>query len=144
MCISVGGVCSFLGSVSLQQRFEMADQCYSTVTAQFYSASKGQYTLKAWGRANPKEDASIWLGFLLLYICLLPLLSLPYANRAGQEGSMFVLPEVLTPVLGCSFVPYLWASPFLVFLLWPFWTPVSYSNYLTFPPQETEGQILWE
>ena len=47
MCISVGGVCSFLGSVLLQQRFEMADQCYNTVTAQFYSASKGQYTLKA-------------------------------------------------------------------------------------------------
>ena len=37
----VGGVCNFLSSVSLQQRFEMADQGYSFVTAQFYSASKG-------------------------------------------------------------------------------------------------------
>ena len=37
----VGGVCNFLGSVSLQQRFEMGDQCYSSVKAQFYLASKG-------------------------------------------------------------------------------------------------------
>ena len=25
----------------------------------------------------------------------------------------------------------------------PFWTPVSYSNYLTFPPQQIGGPILW-
>ena len=34
---SVGEMCDFLGSVSSQQKFEMADQCYSFVTAQFYS-----------------------------------------------------------------------------------------------------------
>jgi hypothetical protein len=34
---SVGEMCNFLGSVSSQQKFEMADQCYSFVTAQFYS-----------------------------------------------------------------------------------------------------------
>ena len=28
-----GAVCNFLGSVLPQQRFEMADQCYSLVTA---------------------------------------------------------------------------------------------------------------
>ena len=33
---SVGGMCNFLGSVSPQQKFEMADQCYSLVTAQLY------------------------------------------------------------------------------------------------------------
>ena len=32
---AVGGVCKFLSSLSLQQKFEMADQCYSYVTAQF-------------------------------------------------------------------------------------------------------------
>ena len=37
----VGGVCNFLGSVSHLQRFEMADQYYNLVTAQFYLASKG-------------------------------------------------------------------------------------------------------
>ena len=29
-------MCNFLSSVSPQQRFKMADQCYSLVTAQFY------------------------------------------------------------------------------------------------------------
>ena len=33
----------------------------------------------------------------------------------GQPGELFVLPEVLTPVLGTSFVPFLRAFPFLVF-----------------------------
>ena len=32
----VGGVCDFLSSVLPQQKFEMVDQCYSSVTAQFY------------------------------------------------------------------------------------------------------------
>ena len=32
---AVGGMCNFLSSLSLQQKFEMADQCYSYVTAQF-------------------------------------------------------------------------------------------------------------
>ena len=57
-------VCNFLGSVSLQQKFEVLDQCYSlviaqvkrwtNVLAQFYLASKGKYILKAWGQANSK------------------------------------------------------------------------------------------
>ena len=42
----VGGVCNILGSVSLQQRFEMVDQCYSLVTTQLYSANKEKYTLE--------------------------------------------------------------------------------------------------
>ena len=88
-------VCNFLGSVSLQQRFETADQRYSWFTAQFYLASKGQYTLKAWEQVDPKGKALVCLGFLLLYICLLPALSLPYANWNGQEGGLFVSLEVL-------------------------------------------------
>ena len=46
-CATIGGVCNFLSSVSPQQKFEMADQCYSSVTAQFYLASKGKYILEA-------------------------------------------------------------------------------------------------
>ena len=42
----VKGVCNFLSSVSLQQKFEMADPGYSLVTAQFYLASKGKYILE--------------------------------------------------------------------------------------------------
>ena len=51
----------------------------TSVTAQLelrvLFTSKGRYTLKAWGWANPKGEASIHLGFLLLYICFLPALS---------------------------------------------------------------------
>ena len=36
----IRGVCNFLDSVLLQQRFEMVDQCYSLVTAPFYLANK--------------------------------------------------------------------------------------------------------
>ena len=42
-----------------------------------------------------------------------------------------VLLEVLTPVLGPSFVLFLWGFPFLVFQPPPFWTSSPYSNYLT-------------
>ena len=44
---------------------------------------------------------------------------------------LFVLRDVLTPVLSPSFVPLAWAFPFLVFWPPPFWTPFPYSNYLT-------------
>ena len=44
---------------------------------------------------------------------------------------LFALPETLTSVLGPSFVLFSQAFPFLVFYPPPFWTPVSYSNYLT-------------
>ena len=55
-------VCNFLGSVSPQQRFEMADRCYSPVTAQFYLASKGYYTLEVWGQAHPRGGAPVVLA----------------------------------------------------------------------------------
>ena len=39
----------------------------------------------------------------------------PVLCKLGQPGVLFVLPEVLTPVLGPTFVLFLWAFPFLVF-----------------------------
>ena len=39
----------------------------------------------------------------------------PVLCTLGQPGVLFVLPEVLTPVLGPSFVPFSRAFPFLVF-----------------------------
>ena len=68
----------------------------------------------------------------------------PALCKLGWPGVLFFLPEVLTQVLGPSFVLFLRAFPFLVVQPPPFWTPVSYSNYLTFPPQEMGGPILWE
>ena len=64
--------------------------------------------------------------------------------KLGQPGVVLVLPEVLTPVLGPSFVLFSRAFSFLVFQPPPFWTPFPYSTYLTFPPQEMRGPILWE
>ena len=54
----------------------------------------------------------------------------PALCKLGQPGVLFVLPEVFTLVLRPSFVLFLWAFPFLVFQPLPFWTPVTYSNYL--------------
>ena len=53
-------------------------------------------------------------------------LSLPYANWASREAGTFVSPEVLTPVCGISFVPFLPTFPFVFYRL-PFWTHFSYS-----------------
>ena len=46
---TVGGVCHFLGSVSLQQKFEATDRpvLQLPVTAQFYLENKGKYILEA-------------------------------------------------------------------------------------------------
>ena len=55
-----------------------------------------------------ERETALWL--LFLYVFFLPL-GLPYVNWTG----VFVLLEVLTLVLGPSFVLFLWAFPFLVF-----------------------------
>ena len=55
----------------------------------------------------------------------------PALCKLGNPGGMFLLPEVLTLVLGPSFVLFSRAFPFFVFQPLPFWTPFSYSSYLT-------------
>ena len=124
----VRAVCNFLGSVSLQQRFQTADQCYSSVTVHFYLANRIVHS-QALGQTDPKGEASIHLGFLFLYICLLPFK--PALCKLGQPGGLFASPVVLTLVLGPSFVLFSWAFPFFVFQPLPFWTSFFYSNYLT-------------
>ena len=47
-------------------------------------------------------------------------------------------------VCGFSFVPFSWAFPFLCLLVTAILDLFSYSNYLTFPPQEIGGPVLWE
>ena len=109
-----GGICNFFSSISPQQRFEIADQCYSSVTAQFYSACKRKYTLKAWGQANPKGEASICLGFLLLYILSPPhptVQACPMqTGLAKKEAYLFHLKFSLPN--GIYFVAFPWAFPF--------------------------------
>ena len=62
---------------------------------------------------QPQRRGLSRLGFLLLCVCLLPALSLPYANWPGQEGGVFVSHEVLTSACGFSFVPFSRAFSFL-------------------------------
>ena len=52
------------------------------------------------------------LALALLFICLS--LPGPVLCKLGQPGVLFLLPEVLTPVLGPSFVTFSRAFPFLV------------------------------
>ena len=85
---SVGRVCNFLGSFLPQQRFETADQCYSSVTAQFYSTSKGSTPSRYEGGLIPKERLSLGSSFYIF--CLLPP-SLPCVTWASQEGCLFYL-----------------------------------------------------
>ena len=57
----------------------------------------------------------------------------PALCKLGYPGVLFVVPEVLTLVLRPSFYLFSQAFPFLVFQPLTFWTPFSYSNYLTTP-----------
>ena len=70
------------------------------------------------------------LALAPLFICLS--LPGPVLCKLGQPGVLFVVPEVLTPVLGPYFVLFSRAFPFFVFQPPPFWTPFPYSTYLTF------------
>ena len=59
----------------------------------------------------PQRAGERELALALLFICLS--LPGPVLCKLGQPGVLFVLPEVLTSLLG-PFVPFSWAFPFLV------------------------------
>ena len=71
---NVRGMCNFLGSVSPQQRFEMADWCYSSVTAQsFIRQAKESTPWKREGRLTPKERTqSVLLSSFYTFVSLPP------------------------------------------------------------------------
>ena len=77
-----------------------------------------------WGRERPPNPVAP------LFMFFFPAPG-PALYKLGLPGVLFVLPEVLTPVVGPSFVLFSRAFPFLVFQPLPFRTPFSYSNYLT-------------
>ena len=79
-----GVLCNFFGSVSLQQRFETAVQCYSSVKAQnFIWQAKESTLLRHEGGLTPKERPNLGSSFYMFH--LFPL-SLLYINQASQEG----------------------------------------------------------
>ena len=110
----VTGVCNFLNSVLPQQKFEVVDQCYSSVTAQFYLASKWKYILKVWGWADPKQAHNSLVAPLLKCFFSSAWACPMYIRLARRAVSS---PEFLTPVLGPSFVLFSLAFSFLCLLL---------------------------
>ena len=66
--MSVRGVYNFFSSVSLQQKFEVMDQCYCSVTAQFFLQAKEKISLRPEGRLTQKKRvAQFWLLFLMCF-----------------------------------------------------------------------------
>ena len=117
-CPSVGGVCNFLGSFSLQQKFEVMDRPVlqphvnflghrkiwsngqTSVTASCYSSVlfRKQRKIHSWGvrggvdpeDSNRREARSSIL--VPLFICFFRLpLGLPHVNWASQEYCLFYL-----------------------------------------------------
>ena len=85
----VRGVCSFLGSVSLQQRFEMGDQCYSSVTVRVLF-EKQRIVHPSGVRVGQPQRRGLNPSWLPLCIHFLSsLLSLSYANWSSLEGCSF-------------------------------------------------------
>jgi len=140
-------MCNFLSSVSPQQRFEMVGQYYCSVTAQsFIWQAKESTTLSREGGTTPKERPQSVLASSFYMFCVLPR-SLPYSNWASQEEGTFVSPEVLTPVHRFYLFHFHRLPPpplFFSFSHCHFELIFSYSNYLSFDPQEMGGPIVWE
>ena len=80
----VGGVCNFLSFVSPKQKLEVADQCYSLVTAQSFSwqATKESTPSRREGWLTTKERLQSILASSFYTFISSPTLSLLYANQA--------------------------------------------------------------
>ena len=91
-----------------------------SVTALFYLEESRKIHLsgvrarrsKETRRRAPQRAGERELALAPLFICLS--LPRPVLCKLGQPRVLFVLSEVLTPVLGPSFVSFSWAFPFLV------------------------------
>ena len=77
------------------KKFEVMDgPVLTSVTAQFYLASKGKYTSRCGGMQTQrnKEKRGTWLNFgSSFYMFFLLPLSLPCVNWDSQEGCLFYL-----------------------------------------------------
>ena len=132
----VRGVCNFLGFISLLQKFEVTDQCYSPQMDQCYSSMlqlsfiqkvkentssrhEGLPTQKM--RREERPPAQFWL--LFLYVFSSPQ-GLPSENWASQKCCWFYLRSSLQS----SDLPlFYFHGLFPSFQPLPFWTPFSYS-----------------
>ena len=124
----------FVISLVLSLHSKFWSDGWTSVTAHssvffFFLVSKGKYILKAWGGPTQKRPTEELSSSILapLFICFFP----PPEPALYKLGGLFASPEVLTLVLRPCFVLFSWAFSFFVFQTLLFWTPFSYSNYLT-------------
>ena len=107
----------------------LADGCDSSIL--FGKQRKTHpWGLRAGSPKRGEEKRGLRLNFGSFFTCffLLPL-SLPYVNWASQEAVCFTWgPHSSPQTFLCSIF-----TGFSLFVFWsaPFWTPFSYSNYLT-------------
>ena len=142
----VGGICNFLSSVSPQQKFEVMDRPVVQLSyiwqAEENTSSRheGGPTRKI-GREKrgPRLNfgSSFYMFFFLLH------LSLPYVNWSSQEGCLFHL-RLSFQSLNFSLFYLRKIFPSLSFSHHHSGHIFSYSNCLTFPPQEMGGPVLCE
>ena len=84
---------------SVTARLQLTFKQQTSISAQFYLASKGKYILKAGRQANTKEETIRGVQFWLLFSYIFPPPPEPALCKLGQPGGLFVSPEILTPVL---------------------------------------------
>ena len=120
--------------VALRQ-ISITAQCYSSILFRRQqenpsSRREGRSIQRHEETSAPACGKERALALAPLFICLS--LPGPALCKLGHPGVLFVLPEVLTPmILGPSFVLFSQAFPLLVFQPPPFSTPFPYSTYLT-------------
>ena len=92
---------------------QLTDQCHSSVLS---GKTKDTTPSRSEGRTTMTQKTKRGLSpsRLPLFIHLSPPLE-PALSKLGYLGGLFVLSEVLTPVLRPSFVLFLRAFPFFVF-----------------------------
>ena len=107
--------------IALRQ-ISVTAQCYSSIlfrreqenpSSRHEGTSIQRYEKKSAPVCGGERERERELALAPLFICLS--LPGPVLCKLGQPGLLFVLPEVLTPVLGPSFVLFSQAFPFLVF-----------------------------
>ena len=143
--LSIGqGVCTFPSSVSPQQKFEETDgpdlQLSFIWQAKENASSRHEGGLFQKIQREKRPVVQFWLLFIYFFS---PPLSLPFVNWASKEGYLFHLRFSLWSS-DLSLFHFCGLFPFFVFQPPLIWTLFSYSNYLTFSPQEMRGPSLWK
>ena len=137
----VRGMCNFLSSVSPQQRFEVADQCYSSVTAQSFiwqakESTPFVYPLCDGGPTPKKRPQSIMASSFYTFVSSPPW-ACPMQIGIARRAVCFTWGSDSGPrIFFCS----IFFS--LSFSHCHFFTPFSYSNYLIALYIESRKMVL--